>query len=75
MAVFCGSLISFFPAMLLRYLLSDFEMVPVAPIITCITFASSSSSSSYYYYYYYYHYHHHHHPCYQLYAGYLQLYT
>jgi hypothetical protein len=32
--------------------------------------------SYYYYYYYYYHHHHHHHrhPCYNLYAGYLQLY-
>ena len=38
-AVFCSSLISCFPLMLLRYCLSDFEMVPVAPIITGITFA------------------------------------
>jgi len=39
MAVFCSSLISWFPAMLLTYFLNDFEMVPVAPIITGITFA------------------------------------
>ena len=38
MAVFCSSLISCFPGMLLRYFLNDFEMVPVAPIITGITF-------------------------------------
>ena len=36
---FCSSLISCFPDMLLRYRLSDCEMVPVAPIITGITFA------------------------------------
>jgi len=39
MAVFCSSLITCFPGMLLRYCLSDFEMVPVAHIITGITFA------------------------------------
>jgi len=39
MAVFCISLILCFPSMLLRYCLSDFEMVPVTPIITGITFA------------------------------------
>ena len=39
MALFCSSLISCFPCMLLRYCLSDFEMVPVAPVITGITFA------------------------------------
>ena len=39
MAVFCSSLISCFPGMLLRYSLSHFEMVPVAHIITGITFA------------------------------------
>jgi hypothetical protein len=38
MAVFCGSLTSWFPGMLLMYFLNDFEMVPVAPIITGITF-------------------------------------
>jgi len=36
---FCTSLISCFPSMLLRYCLSDFVTVPVAPIITGITFA------------------------------------
>ena len=41
-AVFCSSLISWFPGMLLTYFLNDFEIVPVAPIITVITF--------YYYY-------------------------
>jgi len=44
MAVFCSSLTSWFPGMLLMYFLNDFEIVPVAPIITGITF--------YYYYYY-----------------------
>jgi len=39
MAVFCSSLISCHPDMLLRYCLSDFEMVPFAPVITGITFA------------------------------------
>ena len=43
MAVFCSSLTSWFPGMLLTYFLNDFEIVPVAPIITGI----------YYYYYYY----------------------
>ena len=38
MAVFCSSLISYFRVMLLKYCLSDLEMVPVAPIITGITF-------------------------------------
>ena len=38
MAVFCGSLTSCFPGMLLTYFLNDFEIVPVAPIITCITY-------------------------------------
>jgi hypothetical protein len=38
MAVFCISLISCFSGMLLMYCLSDFEMVPFAPIITAITF-------------------------------------
>ena len=36
MAVFRSSLISHFRGMLLRYL-SDFEMVPLAPIMTRIT--------------------------------------
>jgi hypothetical protein len=38
-AVFCNSLISCFPDILLRYGLSDFGKVPDAPIIICITFA------------------------------------
>jgi hypothetical protein len=38
MAVFCSSLISCFPGMLLRFLLKDFVLVPVAPIITGIIF-------------------------------------
>jgi hypothetical protein len=37
------------PVMLLRYFLNDFGIVPVAPIITGITFVFT-----YYYYYYYY---------------------
>ena len=52
--------------MLLTYFLNDFEIVPVAPIITGITFFLHSN------YYYYYYYHHHHHL---LYAGYLYLYS
>jgi hypothetical protein len=36
---FCSSLILCFPGMLLRYCLSDFEMVPVAHIITGIILA------------------------------------
>ena len=36
--VFCTTLISCFPGTLLRYFLNDFEMVPVVPIITGITF-------------------------------------
>jgi len=38
MAVSCSSLISRYPSMLLRYFLTDFEVVPVTPIITGITF-------------------------------------
>ena len=38
MAVFCSSLTSYFPGMLLTYFLNYFEIVPVAPIITGITF-------------------------------------
>ena len=37
MAVFCSSLTSWFPAMLFTYFLNEFEIVPVAPIITGIT--------------------------------------
>ena len=38
MAVFCSSMTSWFPVMLFTYFLNDFEIVPVAPIITGITF-------------------------------------
>ena len=38
MAVFCSSLTSCFPGMLLTYFLNNFEIVPVAPIIVGITF-------------------------------------
>jgi len=38
MAVFCSSLTSCFPGVLLTYFLNDFEIVPVAPVITGITF-------------------------------------
>jgi len=38
MVDFCSSLTSCFPGMLLTYFLNDSEMVPVAPIITGITF-------------------------------------
>jgi len=38
MAVFCSSLTSYFPGMLLMYFLNYFEIVPVAPIVTGITF-------------------------------------
>ena len=38
MAVFWSSLTSCFPGMLLTYFRNDFETVPVAPIITGITF-------------------------------------
>ena len=37
MAVFCSSRTSWFPGMLPTYFLNDFEMAPVAPIITGIT--------------------------------------
>jgi hypothetical protein len=38
MVVFCSSLTSYFPGALLTYFLTDFEIVPVAPIVTGITF-------------------------------------
>ena len=38
MAVFWSSLTSYFPGMLLTYFLNDYEIVPVAPVITGITF-------------------------------------
>ena len=37
MAVFCSYFTSWFPGMLLMFFFNDFEMVPVAPIITGIT--------------------------------------
>ena len=43
MAIFCSSLTLWFPGMLLTYFLNDFEIVPVAPIITGITFALHST--------------------------------
>ena len=42
MAVFCSSFTSCFPGMLLTYFLNDFEIVPVATIITGITFVFTS---------------------------------
>jgi len=41
MAVFCSCLTSCFPGMLLMYFLNDFEIVPVTPIITGVTFVST----------------------------------
>jgi len=38
MTVFCSSLTSCFPGMLLTYYLNDYEIVSAAPIITGITF-------------------------------------
>ena len=38
MAVFCSSLTSWIPGTLLRYFLNDFEIVPVVPIVTGVTF-------------------------------------
>jgi len=38
MAVFCSSLTSWLPGMLLTYFLNDSEMVLLAPVITGITF-------------------------------------
>jgi len=58
MAVFCSSLISCVPAMLLRYYLSDFEMVLASHIITGIYI-------SIYYYYYYHHYYYYFTPFYE----------
>jgi len=37
-AVFCSSVTSCFPCMLLTYFLNDFEIVPIAPIIIGIIF-------------------------------------
>jgi hypothetical protein len=69
-AVFCSSLTWCFPGTLLKYFLKDFEMVPVAPLITSVTFVFTFHMrcisvvrflyfrifSAYYYYYYYYYY-------------------
>jgi hypothetical protein len=59
-------LTSCFPGTLLMYCLSDFEIVPVAPVITSITLSLtfhvgcvSIMRPLHYYYYYYYHHHHH----------------
>ena len=49
MAVFCSSLISCFPGMLLTYFLNDFEIVPVAPIITGIIFVFYIPRALYFY--------------------------
>ena len=61
MAVFCCSMTSYFPDMLLTFFLNDFEIVPVAPIITGITFVFtfhmrciSNVGSLYFRIYYYY---------------------
>jgi len=65
MAVFGSPLTSCFPGMLLTYFLNDFEIDPVAPIITgitfvftfhmrCISIVMSLYFRIYYYYYYYY---------------------
>ena len=53
MAVFCSSLTSWFPGMLLTYFLNDFETIPVAPFFTGITFVFTFHTRCYYYYYYY----------------------
>jgi len=49
MAVFCSSLTSCFPGMLLTYLLNDFEIVPVAPIISGMTFVFYIPHALYFY--------------------------
>ena len=46
MIVFWSSLTSSFPGMLLTYFLNDTEIVPVAPIITGITFVFPEPSAS-----------------------------
>jgi len=63
MAIFCSSLTSCFPGILFMYFLNDFEIVPVAPIVTGITFVFtfhmrciSIVRSLYFIYYYYYYY-------------------
>jgi len=49
MAVFCSSFTSCFLGMLLTYFLNDFETVPVAPIITDITFVFYIPHGLYFY--------------------------
>ena len=49
MAVFCSSMTSWFPRMLLTYFLNDYEMVPVAPNITGITFVFYIPHALYFY--------------------------
>ena len=51
MAVLCSSLTSWIPATLLRYFLNDSETVPVAPVITGISFVLTYCRRR----------HHHHH--------------
>ena len=51
MTVFCSSLTSCFPVMLLTCFLNDFETVPVAAIATGITFVFTFLYDYYYYYY------------------------
>jgi len=53
MAVFCSSLTSCFPGILLTYFLNDFEIVPVAPVIPGITFVFTFHMCCIYYYHYY----------------------
>ena len=55
MAVFCSSWMLCFLGMLLRYCLSDFWMVPVAPIVTGLLLLLLLSLLFHYYYYYYIH--------------------
>jgi len=42
-AAFCSALMSCFSHMLFRYFMNNFEMVPVAHIITCITSVPNST--------------------------------
>jgi len=45
MVFFCSALVSYSPGMLLRYCLSDFELVPFAPVIAGITCAFTCHSA------------------------------
>jgi len=38
MALCCNSLISYFPSIMFKYFLNDFELVPFTPVITGVTF-------------------------------------